>query len=116
MTARDFRSIALSLPETCESAHVGHPDFRVLGKIFATLGWPDENWGVLKLSPEGQKVFVHDKPAAFVPVKGEWGRRGNTKVRLEKVDKPTLRKAMVAAWQRVALKGAIAKPNSRRKN
>ena len=57
MTADKFRSLALSLPEVCESAHLGHPDFRVGGKIFATLG-PDEVWGMVKLNPDEQASFI----------------------------------------------------------
>ena len=70
MTADDFRKIALSLPEAIESAHMNHPDFRVRGKIFATLGYPDENWAVVKLTPEEQKSFVRADPDVFQPVKG----------------------------------------------
>src|SRR5947208_14538049 len=76
MTARDFREIALSFPEAVESAHMSHPDFRVDGRIFATLGYPDEEWGMIKLTPEGQRSFVRTDPAVFRPVKGAWGRRG----------------------------------------
>ena len=70
MTANDFRKIALSFPEAIESAHMNHPDFRVRGKIFATLGYPDENWAVVKLTPEEQKSFVRADPDVFQPVKG----------------------------------------------
>jgi YjbR protein len=52
VTADDFRKLALSLPEAVESAHMHHPDFRVRGKIFATIGYPDRNWAVAKLTPE----------------------------------------------------------------
>jgi len=61
MTARDFREIALSFPEAIESAHMSHPDFRVGGRIFATLGYPDEEWGMIKLTPEEQRKFVQAK-------------------------------------------------------
>ena len=70
MTADEFRNLALSLPEAVESAHMGHPDFRVGGKIFATLGAPDEDWGMVKLTPEQQKQFIREEPEIFVPVKG----------------------------------------------
>src|SRR5438034_11454670 len=69
VTADDFRSIALSLPEAAESAHMGHPDFRVRGKIFATLG-PDEAWGMVKLTPEQQGQFNRAEPEVFVPIPG----------------------------------------------
>jgi hypothetical protein len=88
MTADNFRRIALSLPETSESAHMDHPDFRVRGKIFATLGYPDAAWGMVKLSPEDQEV-VAAEPDVFVPVKGAWGRQGNTNVRLDAASEPT---------------------------
>ena len=82
MTANDFRRLALSLPEVAEAAHMGHPDFRVAGKIFATLGYPASGWGVVCLKPEQQELFVRAEPKSFVPVKGGWGRAGNTNVRL----------------------------------
>jgi hypothetical protein len=102
VTADDFRRIALSLPGASESAHMGHPDFRVGGKIFATLGAPDEDWGMVKLTPLQQALLVQAEPAVFVPVKGGWGRRGATNVRLEPAQPATVRRAMVTAWQNVA--------------
>src|SRR5271165_2365961 len=99
MTAKDFRQIALSLPETEESAHMNHPDFRVAGKIFATLGYPDKTRGMVKLSPEDQHYFSKDYPDVFIPVKGAWGRRGATSVHLKAAQKETLRKALQAAWR-----------------
>jgi hypothetical protein len=104
MTADDFRRIALSLPEASESAHMDHPDFRVRGKIFATLGYPDQDWGMVKLTPEHQSSLVRAEPAVFVPASGAWGRRGSTTVRLETVNEVTLTSAMVAAWRNVAPK------------
>ena len=74
VTSDEFRTLALSLPDVAEGAHMGHPDFRVRGKIFATLGYPDEAWGMIKLKPEQQAVLVHAEPAVFRPVKGGWGR------------------------------------------
>jgi hypothetical protein len=97
MTANDFRRLALALPETIESAHMDHPDFRVGGKIFATLGHPAEGWGMVKLTPEQQHYFSRDYPKAFVPVKGAWGRRGATSVNLKAVGKKTLAEAMRGA-------------------
>jgi predicted DNA-binding protein (MmcQ/YjbR family) len=79
VTADEFRSLALSLAETSEEAHMGHPDFRVRGKIFATLG-PDEDWGMVKLAPDQQASFVRIEPEVFQPFSGAWGRRGCTKV------------------------------------
>jgi hypothetical protein len=83
---------------------MGHPDFRVRGKIFATICWPDEGWGMVKLTPEQQAIFVQAEPAVFVPVKGGWGRRGATSVRLKTANKATLRSALVAAWRNAAPK------------
>jgi hypothetical protein len=102
MTASQFRRIALSLPETEERAHMNHPDFRVAGKIFATLGYPDKTRGMVKLSPEDQHYFSKDHPEIFVPVKGTWGRRGATSVNLRTASKETLEKAIRAAWRNVA--------------
>jgi hypothetical protein len=100
MRPDDFRRLALELPGAEESAHMGHPDFRVKGKIFATLQYPDENWGMVKLHPEQQDDFVHTQPAAFVPVKGGWGRQGCTNVHLESVDESSLQLALRLAWNK----------------
>jgi hypothetical protein len=97
-----FRRIALGLPEAAESAHMGHPDFRVRGKIFATLGYPDSGWAMVKLTPEQQQAFVETHPKTFAPVKGGWGRRGATNVRLRAASARTLRSALVTAWRNVA--------------
>jgi hypothetical protein len=102
MTAGEFRRLALSLPEAAEVSHMGHPDFRVRGKIFATLGYPDKKWGVLKLAPEQQEALVASEPRAFVAVKGEWGRRGATAVCLAEAKVRSLRAALAAAWRNVA--------------
>jgi hypothetical protein len=103
MTAQEFRDLALSLPEVTEAAHMGHPDFRVRGKIFATLG-PDEAWGMAKLTPDQQALFVRTEPSVFQPVSGAWGRRGCTYVRLEAATEPSVRQALVAAWRNTAPK------------
>ncbi len=104
MTAKDFRQLALSLPETEERQHMSHPDFRVAGKIFATLGYPDKTRGMVKLSPEDQHYFSEDYPGTFIPVKGAWGRRGATSVLLKTAKKDALRKAIEAAWRNTAPK------------
>lgn len=104
MTAAEFRRIALSMPEATESAHMHHPDFRVGGKIFATLGYPDEHHGMVVLPIEEQGEFVKSHPSTFAPAKGAWGRRGSTTVRLEAVAIPTLQRAMQIAWRRRAPK------------
>src|SRR5260221_13912414 len=104
MTADDFRHIALSLPEAEEDAHMCHPDFRVRGKIFATLGPPDADWGMVKLTPEDQSEFVRHAPDVFQPVKGGWGRRGATNVRLSAGTAEVVRPALIAAWRNTAPK------------
>jgi hypothetical protein len=104
MTPNDFRKIALCLPETEERAHMDHPDFRVAGKIFATVGYPDKTRGMVKLSPEDQHNFSKDYPETFVPVKGSWGRRGATSVDLKTAKKDVLANALHAAWRTVAPK------------
>ena len=107
MTARDFREIALSFPEAVESAHMSHPDFRVGGRIFATLGYPDEEWGMIKLTPEEQRSFVRADPAVFRPVTGAWGRRGNTNVHLPKAKIDKIHEALGVAWRNTAPKRLI---------
>ena len=101
-TPADFRRMALSFPETAESAHMHHPDFRVRGKIFATLGYPDERWGMVKLTPKDQYILTRAEPKVFVPAKGAWGRQGATCVLLKAVRKAILRKALLAAWRATA--------------
>jgi hypothetical protein len=104
MTQSDFWRLALSFPETSENAHMSHPDFRVAGKIFATLGYPDEKWAMVKLTPEQQAEFVSADPAAFVPVKGGWGRKGATNVKLRAAKAAAVRSALTAAWCNTAPK------------
>lgn len=104
MTANEFRRLALSLPEVAEAEHMGHPDFRVAGKIFATLGYPRSGWGVVCLTPEQQELFVRTRPNAFVPVKGGWGKAGNTNVRLHAAGKAAVREALIIAWRNRAPK------------
>ena len=81
-----------------------HPDFRVAGKVFATLGYPDQACGMVKLSPEDQHYFLKDYPEAFAPAKGAWGRLGATIVHLKAAKPEMLRKAIAAAWCRTAPK------------
>ncbi len=104
MTASEFRRIALSLPRALEAAHMGHPDFRVAGRIFATLGYPESGWAMVKLTPEQQELFVKSQPAAFAPVKGGWGRGGATNVRLRAAKKGAVREALITAWRNRAPK------------
>ncbi len=107
MTAAEFRRIALSMPEAEESAHMSHPDFRVGGKIFATLGYPDENHGMVILPPEEQERLVRAYPEVFVPAKGAWGKRGSTAVSLSAVDRTTLKRAIEVAWRKRAPKDLL---------
>ena len=104
MTPSDFREVALSFPEAIESAHMNHPDFRVRGKIFATLGYPGKDSGVVKLTPDEQKEFVRSDPNVFQPVKGAWGRRGSTSVHLPAAKIEKVREAIGAAWRNTAPK------------
>jgi hypothetical protein len=101
MTAEDFRRLALGMKDAIESEHMGHPDFRINGKIFATLH-ADERWGMVKLTPEQQQEFVRRDPAAFVPEKGAWGRQGYTAVQLRSIDEEAVGEVMTLAWRNIA--------------
>jgi len=109
MKPNKFRELALSFPEAIESAHMRHPDFRVGGRIFATLGYPDENSAMVKLSADDQKEFVRTGPGVFTAVKGAWGRQGATIVNLPAATIGIVREALTAAWRR-------AEPNRRSKD
>ena len=98
MTNDDFRKLALALPGAVESSHMGHPDFRVGGKIFATL-MPQAGWAMVKLTPDEQEAFVQAAPGVFSPVPGGWGRQGATRVRLEAATKAVTRDSLAAAWK-----------------
>jgi hypothetical protein len=80
---------------------MGHPDFRVANRIFATLGYPGRGWGMVKLTPEQQELFVRSQPKAFMPVKGAWGRAGATNVALPTAKKGAVREALTMAWENV---------------
>jgi hypothetical protein len=99
MTAGKFRQLALGFPGATESAHGEHPDFRIDGKIFATLGYPDEKWGMVKLTPAQQRAFKRKAPSIFDPAKGAWGIRGSTLVRLSLATETLLLEALTTAWQ-----------------
>ena len=109
MTAKDYRRIALSLPGASEGSHHGHPDFRVGGKIFCTLAYEKEGFGVLMLSPVEQAGLVEDASEVFSPVPGGWGRGGATRVRLDAVTADVLEGALKMAWKR-----RLAKPKPKR--
>ena len=104
MTPAHFRQLALGFPEALESAHMSHPDFRVGGRIFATLGYPDEEHGMVVLPAEEQKQLIKSHPKIFATAKGAWGRQGSTTVRLAGVDKATLRSVLEIAWRNKAPK------------
>ena len=104
MTPNEFRELALSFPEAVESAHMRHPDFRVGGKIFATLGYPDEDSAMVKLSADEQNEFVRTSPGVFTRVKGAWGRQGATNIYLPAATIKIVRKALSAAWHNTAPK------------
>jgi hypothetical protein len=112
MTAKDFRRIALGLDGAIEGAHMGHPDFRINNRIFATLKH-DNEWGMVILPPEQQETFVRENPGTFTPEKGAWGRAGCTAVRLQSVEEDTLGEALTIAWQHIASKGPA--PSAARK-
>ena len=115
-----FRRIALALKDAVEQAHQGHPDFRVGGRIFATLGYPDKNWGMVNLTPDRQRGFVRDYPGVFVPAAGAWGEQGSTTVRLDTADEEALGEALTLAWRNAVEKGpthsARRKPRAKRGN
>jgi len=107
-----FRTLALSLPGAIESAHQGHPDFRVDNRIFATLSKQSEGCGVLKLTVDQQQSFIEELPAVFSPVPGGWGRNGMTLIHLEPVDEPTIHGALLTAHRNVTEKLKPSKPKS----
>jgi len=115
VTANQFRRIALGMEGASEGQHMGHPDFRVNGRIFATLT-EDGSRGMVQLTPEQQQEFMSASPDTFVPAAGAWGRGGSTMVQLENVDGDTLGEAMTLAWQKaVAVKKSKAKPRPKQK-
>jgi hypothetical protein len=108
LTAKDFRRIALSLEGAEEGSHMGHPDFRVGGRIFTTLASIDNGFGNLMLDPEQQKTFVDELPEIFLPVPGGWGRMGATHIRLAAASEDVLHGALQVAWKLRIAKNARA--------
>ena len=108
MTAADFRRIALSLEGAEEGSHMGAPDFRVGGRIFATLAHEAQGYGNLMLTPEQQADFVRELPDVFLPVHGGWGRMGATHIRLAKANEDVLAGALRTAWKLRVEKNAKA--------
>lgn len=107
MTPEDFRRLALGLPEAQEQVHHGKPDFRVRGKIFASLE-PAAGRGTVKLTADEQDLLIEAEPGVFSPAAGAWGRQGWTRISLEEVDEPTLRGALQRAWRNTAPKSLLA--------
>ena len=103
----DIRRIALSFPEAVEAAHMGHPDFRVCGKIFAGL-FPAKGIATAKLPPEIQDVLLREQPDVFKPAAGAWGRQGWTEIKLAAADGETLKRALATAWRLTAPKRLAA--------
>jgi len=115
MTASDFRRIALSFEGAEESSHMGAADFRVGGRIFATLASEKQGFGNLMLTLEHQGAFIADRPDLFLPIAGGWGRMGMTHIRLAQADEDTLAGALQTAWKLRVEKNrkAAKKPSSR---
>jgi hypothetical protein len=109
MRVADFRKMALRMPEAVEGSHFGNVDFRVGGKIFATLSLAKEGYGVLLLTPEQQAGMVADAPEVFSPVSGGWGKMGATRVHLAKVKADILEAALRLAWKKRAPKKLLKK-------
>jgi hypothetical protein len=107
MTGAGFRKLALGLPDAEEGSHMAHPDFRVAGKIFATLTDESEERAMVKLTPAQQKECVGRDPGAVVPAQGAWGRAGSTYVELGQVGRAALRSVLVNAWRNVAPKRMV---------
>jgi hypothetical protein len=105
MHETDFRRIALGMKGAVESAHMGHPDFRVNNRIFATLHH-DRAFGMVAFTPDQQEQFMRAHPDAFAPESGAWGRAGSTRVQLASVDEETLGEALTLAWQNISSKGS----------
>ena len=104
MTADEFRKMALEIPASVERSHMNHPDFRLEGKIFATLGAPDQKWGMVKLTPEQQREFMKTEPKVFKPCSGAWGRQGATNIYLPAANASIVRTALDAAANNVISK------------
>ena len=107
MTQNEFRKLALDLPETVEAEHMNHPDFRVRGKIFATLAYPDKSYGMVKLSLPDQLKFTQTDANAFTPVPGFWGEHGSTHVLLKAAKRQIVQQALRAAWRHAASKDLL---------
>ena len=115
MTAADFKRLALSLAGAAEGSHMGAVDFRVGGRIFATLASVSNGYGNVMLSPEQQRDFAAELPEVFLPVTGKWGESGVTHIRLAVANDDVVRGALQAAWaRRVAANEKSERPKARR--
>lgn len=115
MNADDFRRLALSLEGAEESSHMGSPDFRVGGRIFATLASQSKGYGNLMLTPEQQAAFVEELPEVFIPIAGGWGRMGATHIRLAAATEDVLAGALRTAWKLRLEKNAKSSNKTRKK-
>jgi hypothetical protein len=113
MTVNDFRRIALSFEGAEESSHMGAPDFRVDGRIFATLASAKQGYGNLMINPEQQAAFVEEMPEVFLPIHGGWGRMGMTHIRLATATEDVLTGALHTAWKLRVEKNAKSRPKRR---
>ena len=113
LTADDFRRIAVGMKDAHEGGHMGHPDFRASGKIFATIH-PDRAYGMVKLTPDQQQDFLRADSRAFVPASGAWGRQGCTTVILDSVNEEMLGEAMTLALQNTIKTRTAAKSKPKR--
>ena len=118
MTPAGFRKLALQLPETEEKEHMHHPDFRVRGKIFATLGYPSTAFGMVNVWPDEQKALVKNYPAMFTVIPGKWGEQGATRVHLGSASEDAVASALQRAWDKhaakVAAKNGTKQPRTRK--
>jgi hypothetical protein len=114
LTVDDFRRIALSFEGAEESAHMGSPDFRVGGKIFATLASQSQGYGNIKLTLEQQAAFIEEMPDMFLPIAGGWGKTGMTHIRLANATEDVLTGALHTAWK-LRLGKSVKKTTQRRK-
>lgn len=108
-----FRRLALQLPGAAEGSHMGNPDFRLNGRIFATLSFQAKGYGVIKLTPEQQQAFITEQPRSFSPVHGGWGRMGMTFVHLHEADEALIAGALSTAYHNVQKKQALKKQGKR---
>ena len=104
MTANEFRKLALEIRGAVERSHMHHPDFPVAGKIFASLGYPDQDWAMVKLTPEQQRKCIKDAPAVFKLCSGAWGRQSGTNIYLSAANASMVRAALDAAANSVISK------------